>query len=383
MVLLGMAKKDYYGMLGVPKDASEEDIKKAFRHLARKWHPDVNPGNKQAEEKFKEINEAFEVLKDPEKRSAYDQYGEAGLEGMGFEPGRGGYSSFEDLFGDLGFGDIFDVFSGFGGGRGRRQGREVGADLKYDLGITLEEAYAGIVTKMEVPRSEACPACKGTGARKGTSPVSCPRCDGTGELRQVRRTGFMQTVSIMPCDRCGGTGKVIEDPCGECGGTGRVRRTRKVELSIPAGVDDGQFLRLQGQGEAGRNGGPPGDLYIIIRVKEHPVFERHGTEVFCKTVIGLPTAILGGEVQIPTLTGKARLKIPPGTQSHTVFRLKGQGLPELHGRGRGDQLVKVVVDIPRNPDARQTGLLKELSESMGAGEPKTEKGFFEKLKERI
>ncbi len=375
-----MAGKDYYKILGVSRDASEDEIKRAFRKLARKYHPDINPGNREAEERFKEINEAFEVLRDPEKRQAYDQFGEAGLEGAGFRPGARGFPSFDELFRNFGFGDIFDVFSGFGD-RGRPSpGPEQGADLRYELEISLEDAFKGIETEIEVPRFERCSACGGSGARPGTSPVQCPKCRGTGEVRMIRRNAFMQTINIMPCDRCGGRGTIIESPCKNCSGSGREKKTRRVKVKIPAGVEDGQYLRLAGQGETGSNGGPPGDLYVEIGVREHPVFERHERDIFCKTSVSLPVAVFGGKIEVPTLTGKARINIPPGTQSHTVFRLRGQGMPELHGRGRGDQFVKVVVEIPKKLSREQRKLMEEYAKTL---EKRTEtgKGFFERFRE--
>lgn len=379
-----MPKKDYYEILGVSRNATEEEIKRAFRHLARKYHPDVNPGNKDAEEKFKEINEAFGVLRDPEKREAYDQYGEAGIEGVGFEPSKGfGSPSFDDLFRDFGFGDIFDIFSGFGSRDRHRPGPEQGADLKYDLELSLEDAFNGLTTKIEVPRFERCSGCGGTGAKPGTSPKKCPKCGGTGKIRNVRRMGFMQTLNITACDRCRGSGTVIDNPCKSCKGTGMERKIRKVEVKIPPGVDDGQYLRLAGQGEVGSNGGPPGDLYVVISIKEHPVFERHGDDLFCKTVLNLTTAVLGGEVKVPTIRGKAKIRIPPGTQSHTVFRLRGQGMPELHGRGKGDQLVKVVIDIPKKLTKDQRRILEEFRKTVEDEKPETGKGFFERLKEQM
>lgn len=374
-----MAKKDYYEILGVGRDASADEIKKAFRRLARKYHPDVNPDDPRAEDKFKEINEAFEVLKDPEKRSAYDQFGEAGLEGMGFDPRQAqSFSSFEDLFSDFGFGDIFSIF---GGGRRGRSGPEPGADLRYDLEISLDEAFAGVSKKINVPRFEKCHVCNGTGAEPGSSAEKCPKCGGTGEVRTVRRMGFMQSVSIGQCGMCHGTGRVIKKPCRSCGGTGREKVTRTVEVKVPAGVDDGQYLRLAGQGEASENGGQTGDLYVVISIREHPVFERHENDLFCKTVISIPTAVLGGSVEVPTITGKAKMQIPPGTQSHTVFRLKGQGMPKLHGRGRGDQFVKVVVKTPEKMTKEQKELMERLKKTMGDEIPETKKGFFERLKE--
>ncbi len=375
-----MPEKDYYKILGVSRDASEEEIKRAFRHLARKWHPDVNPGNREAEERFKEINEAFEVLKDPEKRAAYDQFGQAGLEGTGFRPGTHGFPSFDELFRNFGFGDIFDVFSGFGERERRSQRPEQGADLKYDLEITLEEAFHGIETEIDVPRFEQCSVCGGSGAKPGTSPRECPKCRGTGEIRMVKRTAFMQTINIAPCDRCRGEGTVIDSPCKKCEGTGKEKKTRKVKVKIPAGVDDGQYLRLAGQGEAGSRGAPPGDLYVVISLKEHPVFERHGMDIFCKASISLPIAVLGGEIEVPTLKGKAKIRIPQGTQSHTVFRLRGQGMPELHGRGRGDQLVKVVVEIPERLSRKQKKLMEEYAKTLGK-KTETGKGFFERFRE--
>lgn len=374
-----MPEKDYYKILGVDRDASGEEIKRAFRHLARKWHPDVNPGNKEAEEKFKEINEAFEVLKDPEKRNAYDQFGEAGVEGAGFRPGSQGFPSFDDLFRNFGFGDIFDVFSGRSERRGS-PGPEQGADLKYDLKITLEDAFRGLETEIEVPRFEKCSACGGTGAKQGTSPKKCPKCGGTGEIRMVRRNLFMQTINIAPCDGCGGKGVIIENPCRKCRGTGRERKKRKVSVKIPPGVEEGQFLRLGGEGEAGSMGGPSGDLYVVITIKEHDVFERHGKDLFCKTSVSLPIAILGGEIEVPTMKGRAKIKIPSGTQSHTVFRLKGEGMPGLHERGRGDQMVKVVVEIPEKLGRDQKRLMEEYARSLGK-KTRTGKGFFERFRE--
>jgi molecular chaperone DnaJ len=373
-----MAKKDYYETLGVSREASQEEIKKAFRHLARKWHPDVNPENKDAEEKFKEINEAFEVLKDPERRSAYDQYGEAGLEGMGFDPRRAGFSSFDDIFRDFGFGNIFNIFGGSGG-----DVSEEGADLKYEMKITLEDAFRGIKSRIEVPAFVVCSTCRGSGAKPGTAQKPCQKCGGTGSVRMVRRMGFMQTVSVVTCDRCRGRGSVIETPCHTCDGTGREKKARKVEITIPPGIHDGQYLRVAGQGEAGPNGGPAGDLYVLISVGEHAVFERHDNDLFCKAVISLYVAIFGGEVPVPTISGKAKLKIPPGTQSHTVFRLKGQGMPDLRNRKRGDQLVKVVVEIPARLSARQKELMEEFGGAAGPVRAEVGKGFFERLREHI
>ncbi|MBI2676232.1 MAG: molecular chaperone DnaJ [Candidatus Aenigmarchaeota archaeon] len=369
-----MKKRDYYELLGVGKSASPEEIKRAFRQLARKWHPDVNPGNKEAEERFKEINEAFQVLSDPQKKAQYDQFGHSAFRPEDFAGFRD--FRFEDLFRDFGFGDIFDVFSGFGGG-GRRSRVREGADLRYDLEISLEEAFSGIATKIEVPHMAECPACKGTGAKPGFL-KDCNACNGTGEVRKVHRTPIGHIASITTCSKCGGRGKFAEKRCDSCRGEGRVRKIRKIEIKIPKGVEEGQYLRIAGEGEPGENGGQPGDLYVVVGVKEHGIFDRHEADLFCKTTIDLGTAMLGGEIEIPTITGKARLKIPKGTQSHTVFRLKGQGMPYLNSGRRGDQLVRVEIQIPERLSKKQEGLLKEFLSERKA---ETRKGFFEKMKE--
>jgi molecular chaperone DnaJ len=370
-----MPKKDYYQILGVGKDANQEEIKKAFRQLARKYHPDV--AGKESEEKFKEINEAFQVLNDPQKRAQYDQYGSSAFRSEDFSGSR--WPSFDELFRDFGFGDIFDVFSGF---RERgRAGPEEGADLRYDLEINLEDAFLGLTEKIDVPGFVACKTCDGTGAKHGST-KECPDCDGRGEVRKLRRSAFAQVVSIAACNRCNGSGQIIEKPCDDCKETGRVHRTKKIEVKIPRGVDDGSYLRVSGQGEAGHNGGSPGDLYVVIHVKRHTIFDRHESDLFCQATISLGQAILGSEIEIPTINGKAKLKIPAGTQSHTVFRLKGQGMPDLHSSRRGDQLVKIVVKIPENLNEKQKSVLRELVGS-GAEKVETTKGFFERMREYI
>ncbi|HXW98145.1 MAG TPA: molecular chaperone DnaJ [Methanomicrobiales archaeon] len=370
-----MAKRDYYEVLGVPRNASEEDLKKAFRQMARKYHPDLNPGNKEAEEQFKEVNEAFQVLSDPKKKAQYDQFGHAAFRPEDFAGARSG--SFEDLFRDFGFGDIFNVFGGGGGQRPR--GPQPGADLRTDLEISFEEAFQGVKKTIEVPHSVECPACHGTGAKPGTL-KTCPKCSGSGQVRSVRRSPFGQMVQISTCPQCGGSGNIAGETCETCHGGGNVRRVAKIEISVPKGIDDGQLIRAAGEGEAGERGGPPGDLYVVVHVSQHPIFERHGKDLYCKTTIDLATAILGGEVQVPTMTGNAGLKIPAGTQSHTVFRLRGQGMPGLDSSRRGDQLVKVVVHIPEKISKKQKELLREFS---GEKKEETSAGFFEKLREFV
>jgi molecular chaperone DnaJ len=347
-----MAKGDYYETLGVRKDASPDDLKKAFRHLARKYHPDLNKGSKEAEEKFKEINEAYQVLSDPRKKAQYDQVGHAE-----FRPGDAeGYRppSYEDLFRDSGLGDIFNAFSG--GSRRTRQ--RAGADLRYDLEVTLADAFYGTKNTVAVPHDSLCGTCHGTGAEPGHL-HPCPTCHGTGEIRNPQNMGNRRMVSIAQCPDCGGSGKIIEKPCRTCHGTGSLQKTRRIEVTIPRGVEDGQFLRIAGEGEPGENQGPPGDLYAVVHVKKHDVFERQGTDLQTTAVVGLPTALLGGEISVPTLTGSALLKIPRGTQSHTLFRLRGQGMPFLNSDKRGDLLVKIIVKIPATLTKKQEALMNE------------------------
>ncbi|MBP6654894.1 MAG: molecular chaperone DnaJ [Propionivibrio sp.] len=353
-----MAKRDFYDILGVNRDASDEDIKKAYRKLAMKHHPDRNPDNPKSEEHFKEAKEAYEILSDGQKRAAYDQYGHAGVDpqsgmgGGGFGGGTGGFSD--------AFGGIFDEIFGGGGGRsGGRSNVYRGADLRYNLEITLEQAAFGTETKIRIPTMEACEPCKGTGAKAGTQPKTCPTCQGSGQVRIQQ--GFFSIQQT--CPKCHGTGKFIAEPCGSCHGAGRVKQHKTLAVKIPAGVDEGDRIRLSGEGEHGVNGGPSGDLYVQIHLKAHPVFQREQNDLHCEMPISFTTAALGGEIEIPTLDGAANLKIPAETQSGKIFRLRGKGIKGVRSHNHGDLLCHVVVETPVNLTDRQKELLRELDES--------------------
>lgn len=370
-----MSKRDYYEVLGVSKSASADEIKKAYRRLARKYHPDANPDDPNAEARFKELSEAYVVLSDPEKRSNYDRYGHAGVEGQGF----GGFNGFGD-FGGLG--DIFDMF--FGGGR-RRSGPERGADIRMDLEITLKEAAFGLEREIKVPRTDSCSTCGGSGAAAGSKPSTCPVCNGAGQVQFAQNTPFGRIVQSRTCDRCHGAGKIIEKPCPTCRGTGQTRRTRSINVKIPPGVDNGSRLRVAGEGEAGVRGGPRGDLYVYIHVKPHRTFKREGDDLICEIPISFVQAALGDEVEVPTLEGHAKLKIPEGTQSGTVFRMRGRGIPNVSGYGRGDQHVVVKIVTPTKLSDKQKTLLKEFARLGGEHQQNPssvgDKSFFEKMKD--
>ncbi|MBC8460645.1 MAG: molecular chaperone DnaJ [Deltaproteobacteria bacterium] len=348
-----MPEQDYYEILGVSRSAIDEEIKKAYRKLAMKYHPDKNPGDKAAEEKFKEVSNAYEVLSDSEKRRAYDQRGQAGLDDLGFQ----GFSDTSDIFSH--FGDIFgDLF----GARFHQEqaGPRHGADLRVDLSISFLEAALGAEKQIQVPRAETCPACSGTGAKAGTSQQTCSQCNGTGLLsRQARQEGGFFSIST-PCPACHGTGKIIAEPCPTCHGEGTVAQTRRLTVKIPAGVDTGAMLRLSGEGEAGVRGGPAGDLFVVIHMQPHPVFERQGNNILSKAKVSFTKAALGGEIKVPTIQGSAILKIPTGTQSDQVFRLAGQGIKPASGKA-GDQLVQVMITVPKTLTTRQEELLEELA----------------------
>ncbi|WP_040195035.1 molecular chaperone DnaJ [Clostridium culturomicium] len=377
-----MANKDFYEVLGIDKSASDEDIKRAFKKLALKYHPDRNQGDAEAEEKFKDINEAYQVLSDPEKRQRYDQFGTADFNGAG-----GGFDGF-DFGGFGGFGDIFgDIFGGgfggFGGG-GAKNGPRKGADLEYDLTLTFEEAMTGCEKEIKVTRREKCETCGGSGAKAGTSPKTCSKCGGRGRIQVQRRTplGVMSTTTT--CDACHGEGKIIEEPCQTCKGSGKERKTRSITINIPAGVDTGNVMPLRGQGEAGENGGPAGDLYINIRVMTHKTFKRKGNDIHMETHISFGKAVLGTDIKVPTIDGDVTYKVPAGTQSGTIFRLKGKGVPRVNSAGRGDHYVKVIVDVPKSLNGEQEEALKAFMNACGEtveGAPekkKHKKGIFGK-----
>jgi molecular chaperone DnaJ len=372
-----MSKRDYYEVLGVSRDASPEEIKKAYRKLARQYHPDVNKAP-DAEEKFKEVKEAYEVLSDDQKRATYDRFGHVdpnqGFGGGGF--GGGGFG--EADFG--GFGDIFDMF--FGGGSSRRNPNapKRGADLQYTLQIEFKEAVFGKETEIKIPRTESCDNCRGTGARPGTKPETCSVCRGTGQQEVVQNTAFGRIINRRVCSACGGQGQIIRERCGVCHGSGKVKKTRSIHVKIPAGVDDGSQLRVAGEGEPGTRGGPPGDLYVVIRVKSHDFFVRQGDDIYCEVPLTFTQAALGDEIEVPTLTERVKLRIPPGTQTGTYFRLKGKGVPHLRGGGQGDQQVKVTVVTPTKLSEEQRELLREFARLSGEETHEKQQSIFERMR---
>ena len=373
-------KRDYYEVLGIQKGASEEEIKKAYKKLARKYHPDMNPGDKEAEEKFKEVNEANEVLSDPEKKARYDQFGFAGVDpnyGAG-AGGAGGFGGGFD-FGDLG--DIFGSFfgGGFGGGRQRNPNApQRGESIRASVSVSFTEAAFGCEKSVTLERSETCGTCKGNGCTPGTTPEICPDCHGTGTVQVRRQTPMGVFASNGPCRKCGGTGRLIHQPCPDCRGSGAVRKRKTIKVNIPAGIDHGQTISLRGQGNAGKNGGPAGDLLITVMVQPHELFRRDGVDVFCEAPITFSQAVLGAELEIPTIDGKVKYSIPEGTQTGTVFRLKGKGIPVLNGRGRGDQYVTVTIETPRNLNKEQKEALRKFSETVGENNYEKRKSFFKK-----
>lgn len=375
-----MAQEDYYELLGVARDVSEEDLKKAYRKKAVQYHPDRNPGDKEAEEMFKKVSAAYDILKDPEKRAAYDRYGHAAFDPASGMRGGGRASQAQDPFdifrevfggGGGGGGSIFEEFFGGGGGGNGR-----GADLRYDLEISLEEAAAGVEREISFRKPTACSRCNGSGAEPGSKRVRCPTCSGAGQVTSQR--GYF--TFRQACPSCRGAGAVVERACTTCGGEGRVNETTKIKVRIPPGVDSGSKLRSQGNGEAGPQGKQAGDLYIVITVRDHDIFERHGDDLVCEIPIKFTLAALGGKIQVPTLSGKAELKIPAGTQSGTVFRLKGRGIPSLRGSGNGDQMVRVEIEVPTSLNSDQKRKLEEFAIACGDAEHPVSEGFFKKAK---
>ncbi len=375
-------KRDYYEVLGVDKGASADEIKKAYRKLAKKYHPDLNPGDKakEAEAKFKEASEAYEVLSDDSKRQRYDRFGHAGVDPNASAGGYGG--GFGGGFG--GFEDIFDLFGGgFGGSRrsSNPNAPKRGDDVKVRVDLTFEEACFGKEVEVTVRRMEKCSDCNGSGSAKGSSPASCGNCGGTGQVRSVQNTIFGQMQNVRPCPKCGGKGKIITNPCSACGGKGEVYKTRKVKVKIPAGIDSGQMVSVSGQGNAGKNGGPSGDLLVAVNVKKHSFFTRQGYDIVCEFPITFVEAALGAEIEVPTIDGKVAYDIPEGTQSETVFRLKNRGVPRLHSNARGDQYVRVIVETPKGLNKEQKELLKKFGDSVGTIKYTKKKNFFDSMKE--
>ncbi len=369
-------KRDYYEVLGLPRNAGKDDIRSAYRKLARQYHPDVNK-EPDAEAKFKEINEAYQVLSDDEKRALYDRYGHAAM-------GQGGAGGFEGFggFGDLN--SIFEDFFGFGTRSAARQGPRRGADLRYDLEIEFEQAVFGAQRDIQINRMEVCPNCKGSGAEPGTTPMRCSECNGTGQIRRAQQSIFGSFVNVSTCPRCGGVGEVVTTPCSACHGAQRVERARKLSVDIPAGVDNDMRIRLSGEGEAGMYGGPAGNLYVVIHVKPHRYFRRREDDILLNLNINIAQAALGAEIRVPTLEGEEKLTIPAGTQTGAVFRLRNRGIARLQRSGRGDQVIIVNVAVPTNLDAAQKRLLAELGKTLGSEvTPQEEKSFFERLKEAL
>ena len=392
-------KRDYYELLGVDKSADEAELKRAYRKMAMKYHPDRNPDDKEAEANFKEVNEAYEVLSDKEKRNLYDQFGHAGVNqnmgGGGY--GGAGFGGFEDIINEMFGGGFGGGFGGCFGGGSRRQGPRKGQDIRVDVTLTFEQAAFGKKQKIEFYRTEDCPTCHGDGAEPGTESHTCSKCNGTGEMRVAQRSLFGETISVRACDQCNGKGKTFDQPCHTCKGKGRVKKKKTIEVDIPAGVFNGAQMSLRGEGDLGHKGGPRGDVMVVIRVQAHKEFQRDGNDIFLEMPISYSQAVLGADVDVPTLDGKVQFKIPAGTPSGKQFRLKGKGVPVLNGYGRGDQYVRVFVEVPTNLNSKQKSALKEFAATMGdpgftadmfekkattnSSEESNDKGFFGKMKD--
>lgn len=377
-------KRDLYEVMGVPKNATEAEIKQAYRKLAKKYHPDLNPGDKVAETKFKELNEAYEVLSDKDKRARYDQFGQAGV-----DPNFGGGAGGSPFTGNINIDDIFNSvfdgfdFGGFGFGGGRRANPNAprrGSDSETTVNISFEEAAKGCKKTVEYEKVDSCPDCNGTGAKKGTQAKTCPQCNGSGQVRVSQRTPFGVVQTARTCDRCGGTGKVIDDPCRTCSGSGRIKSKKSIEISIPAGIDNEQVLNVSGRGNAGVNGGSSGDLHVYVSVRPHQIFERRGNDIWCEMPITFTQAALGDEVVVPTIDGKVEYQVHAGTQPDDVFKLKGKGIPRLNGRGRGDQYVRMTIEVPKNLSQKQKDMLKEFDSAAEDKNYQKRKTFFDKIK---
>ncbi len=382
-------RKDYYAVLGVPKNATDVEIKKAYRELAKKYHPDLHPGDKTAEAKFKEINEAYEVLSNKKKRARYDQFGQAGV-----DPNFGGGAGGSPFAGDVDFDDIFNSvfggfggfggFEGFGGNRRRHASPNVprrGGDSETTVSISFEEAAKGCVKTVSYNQVDVCPDCHGTGAKGGSARRTCPQCGGTGQVRITQRTPFGVVQTTRTCDRCGGTGRVIDEQCPACGGTGRIRRSRTIEIDIPAGIDNGQVLNVSGKGNAGQNGGGSGDLHVTVSVRPHPIFERKGFDVWCEMPITFTQAALGAEVIVPTIDGRVEYQVHAGTQPGDIFKLRGKGIPRLGQRGRGDQYVRMTIEVPKNLSPKQKSLLLEFENEAEDRNYQKRRTFFDKIRD--
>lgn len=370
-------KRDYYEVLGVSKGAGDDEIKKAYRKEAKKYHPDLHPGDKQAETKFKEINEAYEVLSDSDKRARYDQYGHAGVD-PNFGAGGSGFDG-----GGFDFSDIFDMFGSFGGfgGSNRRNAPKRGADIRKMIEISFEEAAFGCKKKINITKQETCNSCRGTGARAGTQPETCSRCGGRGQVQTQTRTPLGYMTNVTTCPDCHGTGKIIKEPCRDCHGTGRIRTPKTIEIDVPRGINDGQTMQLSGQGEPGERGGQSGDLLITIRIKPHEIYRRDDFDVYIDLPVTFVQAALGATVKVPTLDGVVEYDIPEGTQAGAVFRLRGKGIPFIRGKGRGDEYVNIEVEIPKNLTNRQKSLLREFEAETEGKNYKKQRGFLDKMKE--